>query len=242
MTVHAAPAPGDELAELFIATVQGDFSPDSCAVVNGALVRADKPIPRAAQPDLALLSKLLRSPSPLPERIETWVIELFNQQGDSGCRVKEIRRRTAGRPWAPRFASWLDSLPADILDVAMQVRSPLAKAGYISDFDALYFALVDRRPLSANARAWLADIFSSKSRFDFQVRTIVRRTRGAKPIGLNPTWFGWEAARKVEALLKETYWEAAIAQVAEEYDKRPSYIESAVQFRRIAKKVGAAVP
>lgn len=242
MTLEAVRATHDELAKLFITTVQGDFSPESCVLIKGALAHSEKPIPRATQPNLSLLAQLLRSTTPLPEQIETWVVELFNQQGDSTCRVKEIRRRKAGRPWNPRYRSWFDSLPTDTREAAMSIRNALADAGCTSDFCALHLALQNSRPLSLSQRAWLADIFAPASHFDFQVRTLVRRRRGAKPIGLNPSWFGWEAALKVEELLNVTYWEAAIAQVAREYGKGRSYIENAVQFRRIAKKIGAPVP
>ncbi len=241
MTLKAARATNDELASLFITTVQGDFSPESCVLIKGALARSEKPIPRAAQPNLSLLAQLLRSTTQLPEKIETWVVELFNQQGNSTCRVKEIRRRKAGRPWNPRYLSWLDSLPADTREAAMSIRNALADAGCTNDFYALHLTLQNSRPLSLSQRAWLADIFAPASPFDFQVRTLVRRRRGAKPIGLNPCWFGWEAARKVEELLNVTYWEAAIAQVASEYGKHRSHIESAVQFRRIAEGLGAPV-
>lgn len=242
MNLDSTTVKSDELAALFITTVQGDFSPESCIVLNGALVRSDKPIARAAKPDLALLAQLLGSSAQLPEQIETWLIELFNQQGTSACRAKEIRRRAAGRPWHPRFETWFDSLPAETLEIASSTKSSLRDAGYPNDFCALHISIKNSRPLSPGQRAWFTDIFDPNSLFDFQVRTIVRRVRGAKPIGLNPSWFGWEAACKVEELLEETFWEAAIAQIAKEYGKSASYVQSAVQFRRIAKKVGAFVP
>lgn len=242
MNLETRTAEDDELARLFITTVQGDNSPESCVVVNGVLERSPKAIARATKPNLAILEQLLRSTRPLPEQIETWMIELFNQQSNSTYRVKEILRRKAGRPWNPRYKTWFDSLPVETFEMARSIRSTLADAGCPDDFFAVYLAFKNCRPLSPSQRAWLTEIFAPKSQFDFQVRTIVRRIRGAKPIGLNLSWFGWEAAHKVEDLLRETYWEAAVAQVAEVYGKSPSYIESAVQFRRIAKRVGSAVP
>ena len=110
MTAKVTTSTDTELVKLFITTVQGDFSPESCVVVNGAIARSDSPIARATKPTLALLAQLLRSATPLPEQIETWVIELFNQQGNSTSRIKEIRRRNAGRPWSPRYVTWFDSL------------------------------------------------------------------------------------------------------------------------------------
>ena len=237
-----------EIAELFIATVQGDFSLESCAIEAGELVKSSQPIPRRSKANFALAAQILRTLAPLPDAIEQWVINLFDQRTADlymredwesvTYRIKEIRRRRKGRPWNPLYTDWVSSLPADTLNAVEALRSNLAEI-LTDDLTALCIAFANKRPLSAADRAWLADLFDPASQFDFQInaRTFVRRNRGAKAIGPNPAWFGWEASRRVADLLRDgVLWKTAIWQIAKEYCKSESHIESAVQFGRIARK------
>lgn len=135
----------------------------------------------------------------------------------------------------------MDSLPHATRIAVEALRSELAE---VSDdnLTLLSIVLADMRPLSAENRTWLADVFDPCSTFDFQInaRTLVRRFPGARSAGPNRSWFGWEAAPKVDEMLKSgVRWKRAIWVVAQEYGKSASHIESAVQFWRISEKVAA---
>jgi hypothetical protein len=240
----------EDLAELFIATVQGEFSANSCAFINAKLVRVHEPIARGAPVNLSLAASFVRHPAPLPESIEQWLISLFDQRvpdpsvtlfaGASACRIREIRRRRRGRPRNPRYLDWIGSLPSGARADFEFTKSETPPMDY-DDLTMLHLVLIRRRPLQMADRKWIADILDPASGFDFQVntRTFVRRLRGAKPVGFDPGWYGWDAAREVEELLEQQRpnicWEAAIESVRNKHGKSASQIESAVEYWRIIK-------
>lgn len=200
----------DELAEVFIKTVQGDYSPKSCVVAAGKLTFSDRPVAWHATPNLALLSQYLRSPQKLPVAIEDWLIALFNQESaiwggrdDRICRVKDIRRRKRGRPWNPRYPTWSSSLPSKTLQAFEVLKSSETDERECDDLTILSFVLDRSCPLSTPIREWLAELFDPDSIFDFRVKAITRRTEGSKPIGHNPDWWGREAAREVARLQQQ---------------------------------------
>jgi len=88
----------EEIAKLFIATVQGDISTRSCVVQHGQLVGSNEPIGRGSGRNLAIVAQLLRGPAPLPALIEQWLVSLFDQHKTgsndadpweaSTCRIK----------------------------------------------------------------------------------------------------------------------------------------------------------
>ena len=205
--VHRANSVDDDLAELFIRTVQGDYSPVSCAVLIDKLGLSDQPVARHAKPDLALLSKYLRVAPTLPLAIEEWLITLFYQdpavwdgRDDRICRVKEIRRRRRGRPWNARCPTWASSLPLGTGQAFEALKISMPDDRQFDDLTILSLALDRNRPLSKPIRDWLAETFDPDSRSDFRIRTITRRIEGSKAIGPNPSGWAHEAAREVASL------------------------------------------
>lgn len=97
---------GDALAELFVTddrkwefvrdTVEGRQSPASCSVQDGKIVFNAAPVGKRAEPNLKLLSQILRSDEPLPAVARKWLADLFDPDADSEFRVKELSRRARG--------------------------------------------------------------------------------------------------------------------------------------------------
>ena len=194
----------DGLAELFIKTVQGDYSPESCALVAGKLEPSNQPVAWHARPNLALLSKYLRVAPILPVAIEEWLVALFDQdyatwggRDDRVCRVKEIRRRKRGRTRNAGFPTWASSLPSETQQAFVVRKSSMPQVGEVDDLTILSRVLDENRPLPTPICQWLADMFDPVSTFAFRIRTLTRRIEGSKPIGANPWAWGPNAARMV---------------------------------------------
>lgn len=94
------------MAELFVTddrkwefvrdTVEGRQSTASCSVKNGRIVFYAAPVGKRAEPNLRLLSQILRSDEPLPSVAREWLANLFDPDADSEFRVKELSRRARG--------------------------------------------------------------------------------------------------------------------------------------------------
>ena len=205
---HANPL-DEDLAGLFITTVQGDYSPESCVLLEDRLVLSDQPVARHAKPNLTLLSNYLRAAPILPIAIEEWLIALFNQdratwdgRDDRICRVKEIRRRSRGRPRKVGYPAWAASLPLETRQTFEALKSSMPQEEDLDDLTILSFVMDRNSPLSTPVREWLAETFDPNSKSDFRIRTITRRIEGTKPIGLNPSAWRNDAAREVSTLRK----------------------------------------
>jgi hypothetical protein len=199
-----------DLAGLFIKTVQGDYSLESCVVLGDKLVKSDQPVAWHAEPNLTLLSRYLRATSTLPSAIEEWLIALFNQnyatwggRDDRICRVKEIRRRGRGRPWNARYPTWASSLPSETLQAFEGLKNSKTEEGEFDDLTIFSLVLARNRPLSSPVREWLAETFNPESEFDFRIRAVTRRMEGSKPIGPNPSGWRHDAVREVMKLRKQ---------------------------------------
>jgi hypothetical protein len=77
-------------------TVEGRQSTASCSVTDGRICFHAAPIAKRAEPNLRLLSAILRSDEPLPPIAREWLADLFDPRADSEFRVKELVRRSRG--------------------------------------------------------------------------------------------------------------------------------------------------
>ncbi|WP_443971302.1 hypothetical protein [Sphingobium sp. CR28] len=94
------------MAELFVTddrkwefvrdTVEGRQSPASCSVQDGKIGFHAASVGKRAEPNLKLLSQILRSDEPLPAVAREWLADLFDPDAESEFRVKELSRRARG--------------------------------------------------------------------------------------------------------------------------------------------------
>jgi len=100
-------------------------------------------------------------------------------------------------------------------------------------------------PLPAIAREWLADLFDPAAKSEYQIKTIGRRKRGAKPVGLTNNW---DAAQHALELMRwgETdadlsargerreKWAIAVQSSADEFGITETAVEDAIKSYRDA--------
>jgi hypothetical protein len=64
--------------------------------MNGKIVWCGVPIAKRAEPNLKLLSQIIRSEEPLPPVAREWLADLFDPAADSEFQVKTLARRARG--------------------------------------------------------------------------------------------------------------------------------------------------
>ncbi|WP_150293096.1 hypothetical protein [Sphingobium estronivorans] len=103
-------------------------------------------------------------------------------------------------------------------------------------------------PLPPVAREWLADLFDPDAESDYQIKTLARRRRGAKQVGISNNW---DAARYALERMdcgdqaddpqarddRADTWEVAIMVAAEKFRISESAVEAAVKSYREAKEI-----
>ncbi len=98
--------PGLEAWDLFKNTVEGRAYPASCAWENGSPVFCAYPIKKGSEPNLLLLSEMLRSQIPIPNEIRNWLADMLDPNADSDFQFKKLSKRRRGAKVAGPTANW----------------------------------------------------------------------------------------------------------------------------------------
>lgn len=108
--------------------VEGRQSTASCSVKDGKIVFCATPVKKRAEPNLKLLSEIIRSNEPLPAGARQWIADLLDPDADSEFCVKRLLRRARGPGRTGNCHNWDAAEYAELrIKLGERADNPLAK-------------------------------------------------------------------------------------------------------------------